>query len=457
MRKNWLAVFSIFIITSFANAKIISLEEAINEALKNNFQIKAEEKLVKSKSFQYKASKGMRWPKIDLSLNFFRTNNPGYAMMNTLNQKRLDLNESAKFVDMTGFNSFPGVNFPNPSYPEVNNWQTKLQLQVPIYTGGKISTAIKIRKDDYIASKYQLERKKEETEFNVIKAYKGALLAKEGIKLAKEAYKTAKKHYEIAKKMQKEGLIVYADVLRAKIYMLNMEDKIAEAKANYLTAKKALLLAMGDTKTKPEDIDVEGNLKCEKLNKDVSYYQNIALAKRKDLLSFKKKLNIAKNMINITKADFLPTVGAFAFYEMDSKDSPIDPDGKWWGAGIGLNWNIFNGFQRFNQYKASKEQYYHYKNQIKGFEEYIKFKVYQAYNNFQTKYNKYLTQKENLKYAEEVLRTTEKNFQNQMVSMLDLIDTQTMRDKIKFDLSKATYECEIERLNLNYESGLINQ
>ncbi len=443
---------------NLALAKVLTLEEAVNKALNNNYEVKAVKKSVEAKKFQYKATKGMRWPKVDLYSNWLRTNNPGYAMMSTLNQKRLDIQTSSKFVDMTSFNPIFGgfgVNFQSPSYPEVNNWQTKLQVEFPIYTGGKISTAIKIQEKNYNAEKHKFRRIKEKAVYNTIKAYKGALLAKNAIKLAKQAYKTAEKHYKIAQKMYKEGMVVYADVLRAKIYMMQMKDKISDAKSQYLTAKKGLLLAIGDNKTKPEDIEVEGNLECTYPDKDISYYQNIALKTREDLISAKEKLQIAKNMINLTKSDFLPTIGAFAFYEIDSKNSPINPDGKWWGAGIGLRWNIFNGFQKINKYKSAKEEYKKYQHQIKGFEEFIKFKVYKAFEKYLVSVEKYNTQKENLKYAEEILKITEKSYKNQMASMLDLIDTQTMRDKIKFDLNKAAFECEIQKLELEYNSGLL--
>jgi outer membrane protein TolC len=440
-----------------ANAKVLTLQEAIEKAVNQNYEVKAQERNTKAVKYQYEATKGMKWPKIDLYANFLRTNNPGYAMMNTLNQKRLSIESSSKFVDMTAFNQFPGIKFNPPYYPEVNNWQTKLQVEVPIYTGGKISTAIKMQERNYLSEKHNLERTKEKAVYDTIKAYKSAVLAKNAVELAKEAYNTAEKHFKIAEKMYKQGQIIYADVLRAKIYMMQMKDKITEAQSNYLTAKKGLLLAIGDETTKPEDIDVEGQLVCSMPTKDGSYYEDIALNTREDLIAMKEKLQIAKDMIKMSKADFLPTIGAFAFYEMNSKNSPLNPDGKWWGAGIGLTWNIFNGFQRMNKYKSAKEEYAKYKNQIKGFEEFIKFEVYQAYNNYLTDVQKYNTQKENLEYAEEVLKVTEKRFENQMASMLDLIDTQTMRDKIKFDLNKAAYECEIQKLELEYKSGLLHQ
>ena len=453
-------IFISLALSGLVFAKEITLQDAIDTALKNGFNIKSQEKIIKAKEFELNATKGFRYPKVTLFANFLRTNNAGYAMMSLLNQKRLDINKSSQFVDMTAFNPIFGgfgVNFNSPSYPEVNNWQTKLQLEVPIFTGFKISTAIKMKTKDLDSTKKELESEKQKTVLNVIKAYKGALLAKEGMKIAEEAYKTAKKHYEVAQKMYKTGLAIYADVLRAKVYMLNMQNKITEAKSKYLTAKKALLLAMGDTNTSPEDIDVIGQLNCQAPQKEVSYYQKLALKLRPDLQAVREKVLIAKDMIKLAKSDYYPTVGAFAFVENDSKDFLLSDNANWWGAGIGLTWNVFNGFVRENKYKSAREMYFSYSQKLKGFEEYIKFKVYDSYYKWINAYEKYKTQKEALSMAEEVLSITEKSYKNQMASMLDLIDTQTLRDKTKFDLSQAKYQCEVSYAELLYNTGNLNK
>ena len=449
-----------FLLGGLAFAKEITLQEAINTALQKGFEIKSKQKLIKAKEFELDAVKGFRYPKLTLFANFLRTNNPGYAMMNTLNQKRLDINKSSQYVDMTSFNPIFGgfgVRFNSPSYPEVNNWQTKLQVEVPIFTGFKISTAIQMKTKDLQSTKKELEREKQKTILNVIKAYKGALLAKEGMNIAQEAYNTAKRHYEIAKKMYDTGIVIYADVLRAKVYMLDMQNKITEAKSKYLTAKKALLLAMGETNVSPEDIDVVGELSCNVPQKEVSYYQKLALKLRPDLQAVRTKVLIAKDMIKMAKSDYYPKVGAFAFVENDSKDFLFSDNANWWGIGIGLTWNIFNGFVRENKYKSAKEIYFSYSQKLKGFEEFIKFKVYDSYYKWVNAYEKYKTKKEALNMAEEVLSVTEKSYKNQMVSMLDLIDTQTLRDKTKFDLSQAKYQCEVSYAELLYNIGNLNK
>jgi len=66
-----------------------------------------------------------------------------------------------------------------------------------------------------------------------------------------------------------------------------------------------------------------------------------------------------------------------------------------------------------------------------------------------------MTAKENLNYAEEVLKITENSYRNQLVTIIDLLDTQTMYDKIKFDYAKANHDCQVAVLELEYQSGML--
>ncbi len=435
----------------------LTLKEAIEIALKNSYQLKAEQKRLKSKELEYKAVKGLRWPTITFSEIFMRTNIPGWAMMNELNQHRLTMNSSSKYVDMTSFNALVGPLFKPPHYPEWNNWQTKIQFQVPIWAGGKIGKGIQMSKKEFEAAKFDLERTKQKVVYDVSKAYYGALLAKEAIKLAKQAYKSVKKHYETAKLMYDNGLAIYADVLRAKVYLTKVKSKIEEAQNQYLIAKRGLLLAMGLDNVDPAQIDVAGELKFKDTKKDIRYWQEIALSERPDLIALRTRVENAKRYIDFQKADMLPTIGAFGYYQMDDRYNPFGTDGTGFTLGIALNWKLFDGFQAYNRYKAAREKFSRYSNLKKGFEEYIKFSVYKAYKELITAKSKLKAAEENLKYAEEVLKITEKRYKNQMASMIDLLDTQTMYDQIKFEKAKATYDAQISLLDLKYQSGNLKE
>jgi len=90
MKREWamlLAAFLLLFIQSFAQENKVqrvaplklTLEEAINRALKNNYELKAKAKEVKSKRYEYKAVFGNLFPKITFSMLALKTNNPGWG------------------------------------------------------------------------------------------------------------------------------------------------------------------------------------------------------------------------------------------------------------------------------------------------------------------------------------------------------------------------------------------
>lgn len=92
MKKNKsLSLLIVSFLTASSFAKEVSLEEAIQTGLQNNYEVKASEKMLKSKEYAYQSAKGYMYPSLNFSEMFMRTNEPGYAMWNTMSQKNLTL------------------------------------------------------------------------------------------------------------------------------------------------------------------------------------------------------------------------------------------------------------------------------------------------------------------------------------------------------------------------------
>ncbi len=465
----------------------LSLQEAIDKALEQNYELKAKVREMKVKKYDYKAAKGNLLPKITFTVMSISTNNPGWGAFYDVLHKNTSMTDFGKYMDLrdakmvlhlpnmglgTWIEDLPFGNFlddvipdfqkgvelidDKPTYPWAYDFSTKIQIEQPLYAGGKILTGIKMAKKDYKASLKDVARQKEKVIYDVSKAYYGAMLAKGAIRLAHQAYKSAEKHYKTALQMYENGLVVFADVLRAKVFLLDVKSKITEAENNYLIAKRGLLLAMGVDNMSPNDIDVSGNLVCDTVNQDVQYFQDYAMQNRADLLSMRIRVTIAKDMIKFTKGDFKPTLGMFYNYEThDNKFGRVRGETGYHNIGFMFNWTLFKGFQTVNKYKGAKEKFKQYSTGQKGYEEFIKFSVYKAYEEMKIQKDKVKTAEQNVKYAEEVLKITENSYQNQLVSMIDLIDTQTMYDKVKFDLLHANYNCQLAVLELKYQSGML--
>ncbi|WP_457600528.1 TolC family protein, partial [Hydrogenivirga sp.] len=118
---RWILLLTM-VATAFSQE--LALNRVIDDTLKNNLEIKALRYEVKAYEREYLSARGMLFPSVKLEETYTRTDIPAYVLFTKLNQERI------KATDFTPSN----LNDPDP----INNFETKLSLEVPLWVGGKI-------------------------------------------------------------------------------------------------------------------------------------------------------------------------------------------------------------------------------------------------------------------------------------------------------------------------------
>lgn len=448
----------ILITVAFANT--LDLKEVINSALKNNLSIKAKKYDLKSKEYDYNSVKGMLFPKLSINTSFNRTNIAPWSIMNKMDTRSLQFPSpppqffQAQYTtpQMVGaaFQSMQNF-FNNPGASQL--YQTELNLQIPIWIGGKIQAYEDASFYNLKSSEKDLNQAQEDVIFDVYKAYLGGLLAKEGITLANQAVKDAKKHVEMAQAYYKTGIALFTDALRAKVYLHQAEQRLVEAKNQYTVAKKALFLLMN--KPYQRNVDLKGSLYCpntikrDKLIKIV--YQ------KPQIKSMEEKLKALKSMKRAYLADYLPQIGAFASYSLFDNSTPFGATANGYMVGLGINWNIFDGFSTFNKMRSLNEQ----KLMLNAYIDYmIKgsiFKINKAMADYENALAgiKYATKEQ--EEAKTTLKVMDKRYKVGLAKITDVIDAETAYDKAKFDLAKAMYDCNLAYIKALYQAGILDK
>ena len=221
------AIFILILWTTFLFAKELKIQEAIDLALKNSPIIKASQRDVKAQELELKAAKGALFPRIKLEETYTRTDVPAYAFMSKLNQERITLQD------------FDPAKLNNP--PAINNFETKISLEVPIWLGGKIQSAKRMAEHEYKAVSLEASRKEEEVIRQVYHTYVDVALAKEAVEVSKQAVEDAKEHLRLAEQMHKVGMGLLSDVLRAQVYLSKAQENLEKAERNYSVANKKVV------------------------------------------------------------------------------------------------------------------------------------------------------------------------------------------------------------------------
>ena len=209
----------------------LSLEQAVATALANNPGLKAADARVEAADAGLLKSASGFLPKVNLSETWSRTDNPLMVLGTKLNREIVGPND---------FNPV-AINDPDP----ISNYNTRLSVTQPLFNGGKEyigRSQAKLAKD---ASLQERERQRQETVYNVIKAYYGVLLAKAHNGVALQSIETSDANVKLAEARYKAGAVLQSDLLRAKVQYAEVKEMVTRSENALRLAAAGLNFAMG--------------------------------------------------------------------------------------------------------------------------------------------------------------------------------------------------------------------
>ncbi len=401
-----------------AGIQNLSLQNAIKMLDKDNLELKISRFTEQMKAYEANAAKGHHYGKLDASVMGLRSNDAGNVFGFKLQSREADFGSFGfdEFIGQMdtitpGSPTFDGggtllaTQPDNLNYPEArNHYQTKISYMLPVYTGGKLTEYGRITKAMHRMSQYDTQKLLNEKVFQTKKAFYDISLVSNYISNLSKIIKNIKRLESIVHTMQKEGYAQDIDLLEVQSRKAEAQSMYNQAKLNkdlayqflsfLLNTEVSSIKKVNDMAPMPQadKVDVESN------NIDI----------QKALLG----LQITKMALNVEKANFLPTLGAFAEYgSADNKFWNEFRDKDSYTVGFQLNWNIFNGGIDAANLERAKVNYMMVQNQVdlaksgialqvkklqteilsenadvKSFEKQLKF-ANKVYENYRTRYN----------------------------------------------------------------------
>ncbi len=202
MRKTPLIVPILFLLAPAAGAQELSLDAAVGAAVEGNPEVFSARERAAAAGQRHAQVKGRRLPELNLSESFVYSNNPAEVFAMSLNQGRFDMEEF--------FLSDP--NNPDP----LSTWITSVELVLPLYTGGQLST--RTRQTEFMATAEERDyaHARQKVAFETITAYVNLAKAREHVALLEKARDTTAEHVGWQRMYAEQGMILQADVLQSQ-------------------------------------------------------------------------------------------------------------------------------------------------------------------------------------------------------------------------------------------------
>ncbi|HEY9141387.1 MAG TPA: TolC family protein [Bryobacteraceae bacterium] len=401
MRKSFLILFAGPLLAQGP----LSLRDAVRLGLTQNKAIAGVNAAARAAAVGIDQARGGVLPKLNYSESWARSNNPVFIFSSLLTEHQFGAED---------FNIGP-LNRPDA----MNNFQSQLTVDQPLYDAGQTKNAMKSAGLSQKMAGEEQRRTEMQVIAGVARAYYGAVLAAESLKTAEQAVRSAEADLSRAESVHTAGLSTDVDVLSIRVHLAAVNEQRIQRAADLEVARAALNDALGLPLDTPHTLTTGltalalPTMTLEGLEREASSARPEA---RQTVLAE----DLAKARADSAHSALLPQVSFHAAFEADRQQF-IDKGGANWLASIGLRWNLFNGFTDKARIEESKDWMERAHADEQRVDSAVRLEVRRAWANLQAAGQRIDVAKAAVAEAEESLRITQNRYEAGMSNVTDLL------------------------------------
>jgi len=390
-------------------AERLSLEEAMRRAREEGREAAAAHLRVAAAQAQLQRARGFRLPAVALEETFIRTDAPAEVFALTLNQERFSL------ADLM-------TSDPNRPAP-LNTAITRLQITLPLYTGGELSGRIAQAEAALEAARGSAAWAADNAALAAAEAYVALAQAREYAALLERARDTVAAHVALARAYVEQGMLVRSELLRAEVELSRLDDMVAEARGGVRVAAANLAFRLGARQDTEWDIEPLGEPPA--VGDDVETWLSAA-AGRSDLVAARAMVKAGRLEERVRRAAMLPKLALVGRSDWVD-DTLFGTHGDATSLVAVASVNLFAGGAHRAAARAARFEAEAASQDVERFAEGVLLEVRQAFESARTERLRWETARRALEAAAEGERITRERFASGVVKMLDLLDASTAR------------------------------
>ncbi|NPA12725.1 MAG: TolC family protein [Aquificae bacterium] len=405
----------------------ISMEEAVQTALKNNPLIKSQIYSIKEATLYIKETENLYMPVIFSNLSYTTMNETPYTTVPAgilpfpLKFKAYDKDFS--YIDL-GVNYYLFTGFARPQQLKVAKLHKKGEEQI-------------------------LKEKVNSLSAEVKRAYLDVLSAKAVVEVYQKQLKAVEKHYSMVKEYYKKGLVAKVDILQTKVKIAKVKRDLKKAEGQLKLAKSKLNTLLNrpiDSKITVEQPKIKPpkNLKLKDL------YQR-AIHNRYILRYLKTKQEQTKALSKAYLSDFYPKVVLQGKLFWTDQNPYISPKGNV-ALSLLINWQ-FQGKAPYYKSLKEKTKALQIKEKENSIKNQIKLQVKKAYNDFKVAVYNLKLSEASVEEAEEYYRMVVEQFKHQLATTTDVLDAESILTGARKEREVSYYQLLKAVVNLQEAVG----
>jgi len=431
MRK--LLIFSILffgVMAVVAEELVLTLDKAIDLALHKDFSYRISQKQVEV----YKQ----------------RLKNIGLLPQITLEGGK-NLDEKLQVLEIP---SFTGGEPQRVTLDFTRNYEFTLQVLQPVFTGGKAYLGFRNSLLDLKSSREQLENSREETVLKVKKSYYNILVMQEYLKSQQEACSLTEKNLQNVRQKVEMGLVTKYDLLRAELAVSSQIPEVKRAQnlfeISILNLKNILQL--------PEEtaLKITEKLIIPEFDTELEKLLTFGLQNRFELKQLALEKEKLSNLLKMAYGQFLPTISIVARYSYRSDFFNFHKDNweDYYSINLAVSLPVFPGLSRNAQIGELRVSQKILELNREMLSSGTSLEIKSRVKTIQQEFENIALAEKNLELAHEAVRIAELNYQEGLVSILELNSSFNELSKAKVAMLQAIYNCQINIAELEKMAGI---
>ncbi len=415
--------------------KPLTLQEAVDLALSRNPEVLvAQEQLAEVKG-KIKEVRSGAFPQISADAFALRMRDPS-------------------FLNSSSFDKVP-PEFKDALVPvPYNLYDLGLVVKQPIYTAGKVRTAVRLAEETRQEKMAALESVRQRVSFKVFQAFHDLLLTEENLTVVRETNEQRRKHLEQARVRFSNGVATEIDVLRSEVNLANTEPELIRAQNRVKLARSALNnLIVTDLEAPTQ---VAGRLEYRPWPApDLVQLQDRAMESRPEIMVARRQLQEARHMLALANAEnklSIDAEGRFGYVVRDTKNLFSNEFSRWTMI-VNFRLPVYDSGRKAGLVSQGLSRVRAAEQGLAQLERNVRLEIKSAFEDMQSSAKAIAAARLNVTQAEKVLTMMQSNYQHGAATTLDVVDSQTALTMARNAQISATYEYEIAKARVRLAAG----
>jgi len=331
-------------------------------------------------------------------------------------------------------------------------------VQEVLYAGGKYKYAQESTKLLSDVARLDADKNKEEVSYAIINTYFSLFKVMQSKKVVAQNLESIASQLKQAQRFFEQGIVTKNDVLRFQLQQANVSLTDLEIENNRKIINYNLDILLG----LPEDTEIaitESDLPLQSIQ-PLNTYISTAFANRQELQQLDLQNKVADLNIKSIKANKLPTVGVGAnLYYINPSGSFIPPSEQFimpMTIGATVSWNAASLWTNKNKVSEARIQQKEIGLQKDILTDNVKTELNRNYQNYKLAVQKINVLETSIDQATENDRLLASKYKNNIASVTDRIDAETLLYQAKINLELAKADAKLAYYTLLKSTGKIS-